>query len=148
MLKTSSMAVNWHLAKMLTVEKLEQHFPDATEIECGNTLKHLVAGICHDSGEKDNKEDGCSKPDERVLLAPCQCGVVVENKLDSPRSFEPTMNTGVSTISIRDSNRSTPTNEVQNVTARLIGVEEKLEQLNLALQQKIDILVERMAQAN
>ncbi|KAE9350985.1 hypothetical protein PF008_g6174 [Phytophthora fragariae] len=132
---------------VLTVEKLGQLFPEATEIECGNTLKYLVAGICHTAEEDESEEDDCGKPDDRVSLAPCQCGSFGKSKLDSPRSFESAMNTGVSTISIRDSNRSTPTTEIQEVTTRIVGVEEKLEQINLALQQKIDMLLERMAQA-
>lgn len=69
---------------VLTVEKLEQLFPDATELECANTLKYLVAGICHDAEEEESEEGDCSKPGERVSLALCQCGTSGKSKLDSP----------------------------------------------------------------
>ncbi|GMF43173.1 unnamed protein product [Phytophthora fragariaefolia] len=37
----------------LSVSKLEQLFPDATETECLNTLTYLLAGICHEAGEEE-----------------------------------------------------------------------------------------------
>ncbi|KAG6973321.1 hypothetical protein JG688_00003605 [Phytophthora aleatoria] len=122
----------WTPDTILTSEKLEQLFPDASEIECENTMKYLVAGICKYS----NPED--SNSNDVVSLAPVSAS---KDKTDSDPAPD-VMDTSISTLTIDSSNRST--SEIQDLTIRLAGVEHKMEQLNVALQQKIDLLVEKM----
>ncbi|OWZ15585.1 hypothetical protein PHMEG_00010752 [Phytophthora megakarya] len=92
----------WTPDTILTVETMELLFPEATEIECVNTITYLVAGICHDANKHENRDDAVPTDN---------------NKLNS---------------------------EIQTLTIRLDGIEEKMEQLNLILQQKIDLLVEKI----
>ncbi|KAF1790950.1 Polycystin cation channel, PKD1/PKD2 [Phytophthora cactorum] len=99
----------WTPDTILTSEKLEQLFPDASEIECENTMKYLVAGICKYS----NPED--SNSNDVVSLAPVSAS---KDKTDSGPAPD-VMDASISTLTIDSSNRST--SEIQDLTIRLAG---------------------------
>jgi hypothetical protein len=123
---------------LLTVEKLEQLFSQATTAECEKTIRFLVAGICHESSSQ-KVHDG--KTCARLSLVPVESPPRVESKQDSSPTADSAMHTGTSTITVGGSFSSiqqlAAAPDIDDLVSRLAGLEHKIDILVQGWQQQL-----------
>ncbi|KAG3108163.1 hypothetical protein PI124_g12554 [Phytophthora idaei] len=127
----SGNSLEWTCDPIVTVERLGQLFPCTSKLERENTMKYLVAGMCHDLG----KHSDSTSSDVAVSVSK------VKNDTD-----QVTDSAIISTRTIYDTR--SPTSAIQDLTFRLADVELKMEHFNVVLQQKIDLLVEQIQKSH